>query len=571
MTAAEERLVKEINEKYTLAKNKKEEDKLHSLFDKMEDYYAGTSDELKEREKRGLSHLMPAWAQAGVEYILAKEVAVIFGQRPYFSVGARAKKWEKAAKIQKELLTFRLDNSSTFLNVVQWLQAKLIYGTSIRKPCWDRQRKEPRIEEIDNKNFYPSPQRYSIFEVPWVIQRSLRNRKYIEAMGKNYKGSGKSIYKNTKELLSEKGGKWIEEVEGEGKRYTPTEKENVYEILEKWERDGDTVKVSTVGERKIVLRSDEETPYTKKKDLPYIVMIDWPKPKSFWGKGRIETIEPHIRELAHIKNQRFDNVNLILNPPLKYVKGGGQVDLDALPLRPNALIGMDDLDAIRPFFDKGWPFVTGDVYREAGEIETDIQNRLGLYEYFMGKAPEQRETATGIARLQAAGNTIFQFMNMLSLNLGMKELAEWISAIDQQYFKDSISIPFLYDEEARGEYLTVNKSRLEGEFYFIPKVAPLNPEEIKDVKRGQFVMATQNILGMQANIKVQELARILLEEFDIPKETIDKILPEEIATPAAGAGGAAAAQGSGKKPPVKLGELISGTAGGAMSPGAGGR
>jgi len=562
MTEKEKRLVKEINEKFTLARNKKEEDDLHSNFDKWEDYYNGTSTELKDRENRGLSALMPAWAQAGVDYILAKEVAVIFGQRPYFSVGARAKKWEKAAKIQKELLTFRLDNPFTFLNIVQWLQSKSIYGTSIRKPCWDREKEEPKIERIDNKNFYPSPNGYSIYEVPWVIQRALRNRKYIEAMGRPYKYSNKSTYKNTKELLAEKGGKWIEEVEGEGKRYTTKEKEDIYEILEYWERD----RVVTIGERKVVLREDEN-PYTKKKAIPYIVMIDWPKPKSFWGIGRIQAIEPHIRELAHIKNQRFDNVNLILNPPLKYLKGTG-IDLEGLPIKPNALIGMDDLDALRPFFDRGWPFVTGDVYREAKEIETEIQNRLGLYEYWMGKAPEQRETATGIARLQAAGNTIFQFINMMSLNLGMRELAEWISAIDQQYFKGSISIPFLYDDDARGEYLTITKSRLEGKFYFIPKVAPLNPEEIKDVRRGQFVTAIQAILGMQANLKLQELARILLEEFDVPQETIDKIVPEEMAIPAAVPPGVTA---PGKESPAKLGETMSATLGKAMTPPAEGK
>lgn len=556
MTEKEKRLVKEIDEKFELARNKKAEDDFNSNSDKWEDYYSGTSEELEDRKDRGLSAIMPAWAQAGVDYILAKEVAVIFGQKPYFTVGARAKKWEEAAKIQKELLAFRLDNPSIFLNVVRWLQSKLIFGTSIRKPCWDREKNEPKVEQINNKNFYPSPNGNSIYEVPWVIQRALRNRKYIEAMGKPYKGSNKSTYKNTKELLSKKGGQWVADaIPEEDKRYTTEEKENTYEILEYWERD----RVVTIGERRVVLREDEN-PYKKKKALPYIVMVDWPKPKSFWGMGRIEAIETHIRELAHIKNQRFDNINLILNPPLKFLKGTG-IDLEGLPIKPNALIGMEDLDALKPLMDGGWPFVTGNVYKESEEIEKEIQNRLGLYEYWMGKAPEQRETATGIARLQAAGNTIFQFMNLMSLNLGMKELAEWISAIDQQYFKGPISMPFLYDDEAIGEYLTITKSRLEGDFYFIPKVAPLNPEEIKDVKRGQFVTAIQAILSMNANLKIQELAKVLLEQFDVPRETIDKILPEE-GTAAAPGGGAPAPGGgvpAGEKPPKKLGEEISAT------------
>jgi len=176
MTEKEERKVKEVNEKYTLAQNKKSEDNLHSNFDKYGDYYAGTSKELEERADRGLSALMPAWAQAGVDYVLAKEVAVIFGQKPYWSVGATRKKWEGPAKLQQELLTWHLDNSKEFLNCVQWLQTKGVYGTGIRKPMWDRQLNEFALEEIDNKNFYPSPYGYSIFKIPWAIQRSLRTR-----------------------------------------------------------------------------------------------------------------------------------------------------------------------------------------------------------------------------------------------------------------------------------------------------------------------------------------------------------------------------------------------------------
>jgi len=560
MTPKEERKVKEVNEKYTLAQNKKDEDSLHSNFDKWENYYAGKSEELEKRAERGLSALMPAWAQAGVDYVLAKEVAVIFGQKPYWSVGATRKKWEGAAKLQQELLTWHLDNSKEYLNCIQWLQTKGIYGTSIRKPMWDRQLNEFALEEIDNKNFYPSPDGTSIFKIPWAIQRSLRTREYIKAMGKPWKGSRKSTYINTKELLSKDGGQFImEHAEEQGTRWTDEEKKNLYEVLECWNRITD--RVITIGERRVLLR-DSDRPYEKmtKHRLPFIVMIDWPRPKSFWGIGRIEAIELHLRELAHIKNQRFDNVNLILNPPLKYVKDAG-VDLEALPIKPNALIGMDDLENLKPFFDRGWPFVTQNVYAETSEIEKEIQNRLGLQEPSMGRRPEQRETATALVRLQQAGNTIFQFMNMMSLWLGMKELAAWTSAIDQQYLKDTISIPYLYDSEHKGEYLTITKARLQGEFYFTPKVAPLDPESIKDVQRGQFITAVQTILAMQAKMRLGELGRLLLEKFDVAQEDIDKILPKEEEIPGLPPGGA---EGRGGRPPTKLGEEISAQTGKAM-------
>ncbi|KKK96448.1 hypothetical protein LCGC14_2662670, partial [marine sediment metagenome] len=334
---------------------------------------------------------------------------------------------------------------------------------------------------------------------------------------------------NTKELLALPGGEHVEEhvEESEGSIRTVEEKLNLYEILEYWYRRDGEVRVATVGARKVLLR-DSVTPYKKKKkDFPYMVAIDWPKPKSFWGTGRIEAIEPHVKELAHIKNQRFDNINLILNPPFKYVTGTN-IDLDALPIKPNALIGMDDIDSMQAII---FPFVTQGVYTEAAEIENDIQNRLGLHEYSMGKAPEQRETATGIARLQAAGNTIFQFQNMMSLKLAMTELADWMSAINQQYFKHAVSLPFLYDSEGRGQYLTIIKSRLQGDLYFEPKVAPLNPESVKDVQRQQFVTAVQTAISMQANLRRQELARVLFEKFDLLDSDIEKIIPPQAEMP----------------------------------------
>jgi len=148
--------------------------------------------------------------------------------------------------------------------------------------------------------------------------------------------------------------------------------------------------------------------------------------------------------------------------------------------------------------------------------------------------------------------------------LGMTELAAWTSAIDQQYLKGQISIPYLYDSEHRGEYLTITRSRLQGDFYFIPKVAPLNPETIKDVQRGQFVTAVQTIVAMQANVRMAELARIMLEKFDIPQEEIDKILPRKAEVPP---GGAEALRGmTPGRPPGELGEEVSATAGRGMTP-----
>jgi len=187
----------------------------------------------------------------------------------------------------------------------------------------------------------------------------------------------------------------------------------------------------------------------------------------------------------------------------------------------------------------------------------------------MGKAPEQRETATGIARLQQAGNTIFQAHNLLSIWLGMQELASWMSAIDQQFLKESISAPYLYDADkrARGEYFTVNKRRILGDLVFEFRPSPINPEEIEHVERGQFIQAVQQTVAMQAEQNVNALAKLMYEKFNVSQADIDKILPAPASIPGLPPGraeGGARPTGPGAPGAGMPGEEIAGQLGAAL-------
>ena len=92
-------------------------------------------------------------------------------------------------------------------------------------------------------------------------------------------------------------------------------------------------------------------------------------------------------------------------------------------------------------------------------------------------------------------------------------------------------MPFLYDSEGRGQYLTIIKSRLQGDLYFVPKIAPLDPESVKDVQRQQFIVAVQTAVALQAQLKRQELARVLFEKFNLSDSDIEKIVPPQTEMP----------------------------------------
>jgi len=66
---------------------------------------------------------------------------------------------------------------------------------------------------------------------------------------------------------------------------------------------------------------------------------------------------------------------------------------------------------------------------------------------------------------------------------------------------------------------------------------------------------------MQAEVKVQELGKLLLERFNIPQSDIDKILPETGELPGMPPGGGASGR---RRVPKELGQEIAATMGGGM-------
>ena len=150
---------------------------------------------------------------------------------------------------------------------------------------------------------------------------------------------------------------------------------------------------------------------------PYIYnhpIVDWrfvSQPNEFYGVG----IPWIIRELQEDTNillsQRRDNVDLAINAPLKVRKGAG-LDINTLVYYPGAIWLVNDLDAdVEQMPAKD---VTKTAYVEEDRNQTRMEDALGEHRYTMGRAPQRRETATGIMRLQQ--------MSLARHDLGVKGL-----------------------------------------------------------------------------------------------------------------------------------------------------
>ena len=107
---------------------------------------------------------------------------------------------------------------------------------------------------------------------------------------------------------------------------------------------------------------------------------------------------------------------------------------------------------------------------------------------------------------------------------------------------------------------------MQGDLYFVPKVAPLDPESVKDVQRQQFIIAVQTAVALQANLRRQELARVLFEKFDLLDSDIEKIVPPQTEMPQGAEVPPSAEQGQpgqGRGVPTQQG-LIAGAQGAGM-------
>ncbi|GAH73428.1 unnamed protein product, partial [marine sediment metagenome] len=261
------------------------------------------------------------------------------------------------------------------------------------------------------------------------------------------------------------------------------EKKGLQHILEYWDLDK---KVVVANKETVILET--ENPFKTKKSqgfVPAICACGIPKLEGILGTGEIETIEPYVREMATIKNQRMDNVNMALNPVLlRNINVEIENEDELSQLRPGLQVKIDvveSVDVATVLTPLKLDFVTASAYQETAILERNIQIISGMFDYVLGEVPQQRETATGIARLQAAGGILFRYKILLALRTAFTLLPRQMIAWDQKYLPSEYIYSLRETKEGIEEFRETDRKSIQGDFKFKELISSLDPDAMKEV------------------------------------------------------------------------------------------
>ena len=471
----------------------------------------------------------------------------MLANRPQIDVMPREAADEQYADIQSKLIDFEWEAMNADDIMEGAVKSQLMYGTAIVKVYWKTDKAQvvkkeqvdetfpelgtveeeveetifdgPEIELVDLYDFFWDPRAIDMESARWVAHRTYQTFDHLEQLQKE------GVYKNVAllkdatlvsgddEKASRRGTLGIAMPD---ELASKNEGKNVIELIEYWEDE----KVITVANRGIVIR-DEANPYRHGKK-PFVRIVDQSVPHEFLGIGELEPIETLQYELNDRRNQRMDNITLVLNRMWK-VKNGANVDEDELVSDAGGVVHTDDMAGIEAL---QMPDVTSSSYNEETLIKGDIQQTTGVSDFTRGVGSESlgNDTATGISLIQEAGNARFK-LKIRNLEAGIEEIGRMMVSLNEQFLTEEKSIRVLGDEGI--EWTTIKPDDMRGNFDVMVQSGSTLPSN-EAVERKQTMEMFQIFAG-DPEVDQRELKRMVLDTFGI--KNIDKLL-----TPPAGVG-----------------------------------
>jgi len=471
----------------------------------------------REDKPEGLSNLFIPQTFANVETVTPRVMETLFSGDYLATAYPREGGDVRRAKIINELLQYQFYVTNFYLTCLRWIKSIFIYNIGYTRVGWDFDKSDPKIEYIAPWNVYPSPAGKSMDDVSWLIHRSIHPLSRILRFGipDSY---GNSVYQNVEELAEEDSLSYLHDYRFSSQdsdivgRYTRSERKKLVEILEYWENN----RVITIANRKVVLR-DQPNPFAHKR-IPFIGVSAILDPDNFYGEGLIGPCEYLQYELNDMRNMRMDNANLFLNNMFIADRNAGIEEEDVFSC-PGNIIWTDDMKGILPIRESLDP----NFFIIEENIKKDMQTTLGTYDYWAGKEPQRKETATGITSLQSQANARFKLIIRSIGKLGIAPLCSMLVDLNQQYMPFEKTIRIIGEKSEDIQMLNISPLDIEGHYDFIPKIGAIDPEASKSIRSAQLIQFLQSIIPLAT--------QGLLPDFDL-HSFIKYVIKEGFAEPA---------------------------------------
>lgn len=457
-----------------------------------------------------------------VETVVPKMLGTIFNTRPIISVVPRNGMSEGMSRLLERLLEYQLDEDQLefFSKILEFFKECAIYGSSFAKIIPKFHDDELvsfnyiDVEPIDLFHVFPDCRATSIRRMKHIIQLSYVDYDELERLGRQ------GFYKNVSEMMDKIEG-LINVDEYKKKRLTSVGildeygwdgARKVIEVLEYWDREY----IYTVGARQVVLKK-EKNPFGGL--LPFIMARYVPVQHELYGIGIPEISESLQTELNDVRNQRMDNVNLIINRMFVANKYA-DIDFDSLVSYPGNVILTNDVSAIQPLDTRD---ITKSAYMEEDIIKKDIDNATGEWEYSRGATPPRRETATGIVRLQQASNIRFDtVVKMLEFTV-LRSIAKMFLWLDYHFMEPETFAKIVGPEDFIRDggmaFYQQDIVAILKQYHFQPMGS--STTAIKEVRIQQIMQAYQ-LFNQDPMINQMELRKMVLDVMDI--KNINKLL-----------------------------------------------
>ncbi len=445
-----------------------------------------------------------------VETIIPRLAGKLLGSKPIFNILPRTADDMDKAEILEILLDYQLEQVNFDEKLIMALRDMELYSVGIFKWFWEYDiyngNDRPNFIVVNPNAFFIDPDATDIDDARYVIHRVYLSKaqiqKYIEkGIFNRVKSIDDITLTENKEKQESKIGRGMENIKGK------------YEFFEYWTPN----KVYTFTKGELVREDDNVY-----REIPFIAIKNIPMSDQFYSLSDAEMLLDLEQELITKRRQRLDNVNFVLNT-MFIVERGAEIDERELVTRSGGIIHTNDREAIDVL---KFPDVTQSAYVEVKELEREMQNISGAFDYLRGVTQHSRETATSVMTLTQEGNMRF-YLKLLSIYKKIAKLALAFVKMSQLFMNKKQIIRIVGEvniegvetiskKNSRGEtlsFLSIDKSDIKGNYDIIPVFSNTILSNLMNY--GQLLLQLFQLLKDSPYIKQYNFIKTIFDIFQI--------------------------------------------------------